>query len=104
MPSKSLKGKTALVTGSAKRLGRSIALALAAEGVNVVAHYNRSESEALELCRETCALGARCLTIAGDFQKREEYETLIERTVSLAGSLDILINNASGFSPGALKS
>ncbi|HVP35913.1 MAG TPA: SDR family NAD(P)-dependent oxidoreductase, partial [Terriglobales bacterium] len=52
MAEKTLKGKTALVTGASKRIGREICLALASEGVNVVIHYNNSRKEAQKLCSE----------------------------------------------------
>jgi NAD(P)-dependent dehydrogenase (short-subunit alcohol dehydrogenase family) len=92
-----IRGKTALVTGAAKRIGRATALALADEGSNVVVHYNSSPEEADELARELRAKGVNSWTVRADFEKPEEYETLIQRAFDIAGSLDILVNNASIF-------
>lgn len=92
-----LQGKTALITGAAKRIGRETALVLADEGVNVVVHYNTSSTEADELVRELTAKEVRAWAIQADFGKPEGYEGLIERAVEAGGALDILINNASIF-------
>ncbi|MEI7833350.1 MAG: SDR family NAD(P)-dependent oxidoreductase [bacterium] len=93
----SLTGKTALVTGAAKRVGRAIALALAGEGVNVVVHYHDSRAEAEELCQEIAQCDVRTWAIAADLSVAEEYGSLITRAHELAGTLDILVNNASIF-------
>ena len=92
-----LKGKTALVTGGAKRIGRETALALASRGINVIIHFNRSESEALQLAAELKQAGVHAWTIQADFSRPDEYQNLIERAQQLAGSMDILVNNASIF-------
>lgn len=92
-----LKGRTALVTGGARRIGRAIALALAGRGVNVAIHFNRSADGARELAAEVERAGAKAWTVQADFCRAEEYQSLIERTRSLTGGLDILINNASIF-------
>jgi len=92
-----LAGKTALVTGAAKRIGREIALALADEGADIVIHFRSSADEAAELAAEVGARGAKSWAVKADFEKPEEYETLIERAVASAGSLDILVNSASVF-------
>jgi NAD(P)-dependent dehydrogenase (short-subunit alcohol dehydrogenase family) len=92
-----LKGKTALVTGGAKRIGRETALALANRGINVIIHFNRSESEALQLAAELKQAGVHAWTIQADFSRPDEYQNLIERAQQLAGSMDILVNNASIF-------
>ena len=101
MTSEALTGKTALVTGAGKRLGRAIALALADEGVNVVAHYNTSAEEATALCREVEARGVRCWPVKADFSAGE-YDSLIARALELTGRLDLLVNNASVFHPNTL--
>ncbi len=101
MASESLTGKTALVTGAGKRLGRAIAWALADEGANVVAHYNTSAEEATALCREVEARGVRCWPIKADFAAGE-YDSLIARALELTGRLDLLVNNASVFGPNTL--
>ncbi|MBF0479132.1 MAG: SDR family oxidoreductase [Candidatus Omnitrophica bacterium] len=95
---KSLKGKIALVTGGAKRIGKAISLALAEEGVNVIVHYSLSSVEAADICAQIAGRGLKAWTINADFENPYEYETLIKRAMALTGHLDILINNASIFS------
>jgi pteridine reductase len=92
-----LKGKTALVTGAARRVGRTIALALARAGVRVVVHHRRSGGEAEALLGELRALGVDAWTIAADLSSPEEAEGLFDRVVEMAGPVDILVNNASIF-------
>ncbi len=92
-----LHGKTALVTGAAKRIGAAISFALAREGANVVLHYHGSGDEAGRLRDEIAALGVRSWLLQADFEKPQEYETLIERSIATAGGLDMLVNNASFF-------
>jgi len=94
---KSLNGNTALITGAAKRIGRQIALTLANEGVNIIVHYNRSDDEAEELRRELTDLGVKSWAVRADFAHPAEYASLLERALEAAGTLDILVNNASIF-------
>jgi hypothetical protein len=98
-----LSGKTALITGAARRIGRAIALSLAREGVHVILHYRTSAAEALRLASTVKKLGVKAWTLAADFQKPDEYQTLIARAFERAGKLDILVNNASRFMPDGLK-
>lgn len=98
-----LTGKVALVTGASRRIGRAIAVALAEEGVHIVAHDRKSqETETVKVCDEVAGCGAKSWKIIADLEKPEEYETLIARALNTAGSLDILINNASIFLPNTL--
>lgn len=98
-----LQGRTALVTGASKRIGRAIALALAKEGVNVVVHYSSSEQEAEALAEDLRKQGVNAWIVKADFAKPAEAGTLIARTLEVTSSLDILVNNASIFSPGMLQ-
>ena len=93
----SLQGKTALITGGAKRIGRESALALAGEGCNILVHYRHSAEEAQALCAEIRLLGVQAWAISADFDKPAEFETLFERAMALAGPVEILLNNASIF-------
>jgi pteridine reductase len=93
----SLRGRTALITGAARRIGRETALALAEEGVDMVLHFNRSAAEVQQLAEQLQGLGVRTWTVQADFRRPDEYGTLIERARELATPLDILINNASIF-------
>jgi hypothetical protein len=92
-----LHDKSALVTGAAKRIGAAISLALAREGASVILHYHGSAVEAERLREKIVALGVRSWLIQADFEKPQEYETLIERSIATAGGLDMLVNNASVF-------
>jgi pteridine reductase len=99
----SLKGKVALVTGAGKRIGRALAIALAEEGVNVVAHDRKAmEAETVKVCDEVVECGARAWSIVADLERPEEYESLIARAMKAAGAVDILINNASIFLPNTV--
>jgi len=97
MAGKGLEGQVALVTGGAKRVGRSIALGLAAEGADVVVNYMESKAEAEELAQEIRAMGRRALAIGGDASKRQDVEKLFMAAVNEFGRLDILVNNAGIF-------
>lgn len=99
----SLYGKTALVTGASKRIGREIALSLAEEGVRIVVHYNRSLKEAQALQRELTKSKATSWAVRADFKNGIECEALIGRVKTIAGALDIVINNASVFSESTLE-
>jgi NAD(P)-dependent dehydrogenase (short-subunit alcohol dehydrogenase family) len=92
-----IRGKTALVTGAAKRLGRAAALALAAEGAHVAIHYRLSADEAEETACAVRACGVKAWTFAADLADPAAVEDLAVRVLDIAGSLDILINNASTF-------
>src|SRR2546425_4787660 len=91
----SLAGKTALVTGAAKRIGREIALGLAAEGVHCLIHYNRSAVHAAGVADECRALGVRADVIAADLENDAAVRSLAEQAVDRG--VDILVHNASTF-------
>ena len=97
MTEDSLIGKTALITGSAQRIGRETALTLADAGINIIIHYRHSKDEAHELKDELKRRGVRAWTLEADLSHAKEYQTLIHRAYDTAGSIDILINNASEF-------
>jgi NAD(P)-dependent dehydrogenase (short-subunit alcohol dehydrogenase family) len=88
---------TALVTGAARRIGRATALALARDGIQVVIHYRYSKDEAQDLAENIESLGVRSWVVEADLSQREQVTKVIERAKRLAGSIDILINNASIF-------
>lgn len=93
----SITGKTALVTGGARRIGREVVLALARAGANVVVHYRSSSGEAEALTKELEKLGVGAWKVQADLSDQAELDTLIARAVELAGPIHILINNASTF-------
>jgi pteridine reductase len=96
-----LAGRTALVTGGARRIGRELALSLAAAGAAVVVHYRESENEARETVAEIVDSGGEGFRVRGDLARAECAAGLAQEAAETAGrSLDILINNASVFAPG----
>lgn len=92
-----LAGTTALVTGAGIRLGRATALALAAEGVNIVAHYNTSRDGAEETANAVRATGVDAWTVQADLDDATAVNVLFGRAAAHAGPVDILVNNASIF-------
>jgi pteridine reductase len=92
-----LRGKTALVTGAAKRIGREIAFALANAGVNVAIHYRQSAKHAEELRNELVPLGVRAWLVKADFNDLAATQQLIPEVLAATGSLEILVNSASLF-------
>lgn len=93
----SLKGKVALVTGGAKRLGREVALHLAGEGADVVVHYRASHPEAEETVAQIKKLGRRAIALHADLTRIFEIKRLFEDAAQNFGRLDILVNSAANF-------
>jgi NAD(P)-dependent dehydrogenase (short-subunit alcohol dehydrogenase family) len=89
--------KTALVTGAARRIGRAIALDLAARGYGVGVHYNRSEAEAEEVVGAIKAKGCRSVALRADLGREDETATLIPHLAEALGAPTLLVNNASLF-------
>ena len=89
--------KNVLVTGAAKRLGRAIALDLAADGWNVAIHYNSSQADADEAAQAVRAFGVKAATLKSDLSQESETATLVERAAGEIGPLTALINSASLF-------
>jgi NAD(P)-dependent dehydrogenase (short-subunit alcohol dehydrogenase family) len=87
----------ALVTGGGRRIGAAIARALAADGWDVVVHYNRSGGDAAALAAEIRAAGGVCGLLQADLSQRADVEGLMARCFAEYGPLDCLINNASTF-------
>jgi len=90
-----LTGKTALVTGGSRGLGRAIALALAGQGADVAINYRGNAEAAEQVAGQITALGRRALAIQGDTSAgREACESIVKAALDGLGSLDILVNNA----------
>ena len=89
--------KTALVTGAAKRLGRAIALDLAAHGWDVAIHYNGSQTDADSAAQAARDLGRKAVTLQCDLSKESDTATLIDRAAKALGPLTALVNSASLF-------
>ena len=97
VPQSSLAGKVALVTGAAKRIGRSVALRLASEGADVVVNYRSSKAEADEVVAQIVTTGRRALAVQGDVAKKADVTALFSAVEREFGRLDILVNNAGMF-------
>ncbi|HMT06494.1 MAG TPA: 2-dehydro-3-deoxy-D-gluconate 5-dehydrogenase KduD [Pyrinomonadaceae bacterium] len=89
----SLEGKVALVTGSAKGIGRAIAVGMAAAGADVVCHC-RKAGDAAETIAEIEAIGRRAVEVTGDMSNAETPAAVVADAAAAFGKLDILINNA----------
>jgi len=92
---RTLAGKTAIVTGGARRLGRQIALGLAREGVNLIIHYCHSATQATELAGQVQQMGVKVWPIQADLSDPVQADGLASKAIETAGAIDILINNAS---------
>ena len=86
-----LSGKTALITGGARGIGRAIALALAAEGVHITIADLHPDAETLAAIR---ALGVRAESLTVDVRREEQVVGMVEQTVAAFGALDLYVNNA----------
>ena len=89
-----LDGKTALVTGSGRGIGRAIASRLAQEGADVVVNYGQHEDEAQETLAQVVALGRRGTIVRADLAQVNEVRSLIEEGIRHFDGVDILVNNA----------
>jgi len=97
-----LRGKTALITGAGKRIGRATALTLADEGINVVVHHNQSSTEAEQVALLVRQKGVDAWTVRADLNDADQAADLLGRAIALAGAIDVLVNNASTFHPSRL--
>jgi 3-oxoacyl-[acyl-carrier protein] reductase len=90
-----LSGKTALVTGGSRGLGRAIALAFAGQGADVAVNYRGNEDAAREVTDAIAALGRRGEAIQGDTSGgRDACEAIVKAALAAFGTVDILVNNA----------
>lgn len=89
-----LKGKTAIITGSGRGIGKSIALKLALYGANIVINDIPQSDYAEETCEEIKALGVDSIVIKGDVRNKDDVDALIKGALDKFGSIDIFVNNA----------
>jgi NAD(P)-dependent dehydrogenase (short-subunit alcohol dehydrogenase family) len=92
-----LLGKTALITGGAKRLGRASALALARAGADVAITFNHSASEAQHTVIDLASLGVRAFALRCDVTSEKSTRGMIKEAVKELGGIDILVNNAANY-------
>ena len=97
-----LRGKTAIVTGGARRLGRALALALAERGANLVVHYGHAAEAAEAVCAEAEALGVRAIAAQADFTQPAQAPRLVDAAMDAFGHVDVLINSAAIFEAGGV--
>jgi NAD(P)-dependent dehydrogenase (short-subunit alcohol dehydrogenase family) len=99
-----LHHRRALVTGAAKRIGRSLALGLAAAGADVAITYNGSKAEAQETVEVLQQLNVRAMAVACDVRNLDSVQAAVASVVEQFGGLDILVNNAGTFETAVLQS
>jgi pteridine reductase len=92
-----LENRVALVTGAGKRLGRAVALRLAAEGADIAVHYGKSQSEAQELVAEIEKSARKAAAFGADLLDVGAIRKLINEVAQNFGRLDILVNSAANF-------
>jgi 3-oxoacyl-[acyl-carrier protein] reductase/pteridine reductase len=103
MPTQLLSGKSALVTGGARRIGREIAMALAKAGADVTITFRRSQTEAAQTVREIEAVGSRAFAIECDVRSEASVRLAVAAATARFGRLDLLVNNAAVFDSAALE-
>ena len=91
-----LKGKTAIVTGSSRGIGRAIALRLAEDGANVVVTYHSSKDTAEEVVNEIKQKGVDAIALQVNVREIQSVRDLFSKAINHFGTVDILVNNAAG--------
>ena len=91
---KLLEGRSAIVTGASRGIGRSIALEYARQGASVVLNASRASDALAETAAAIRDLGASCETVPGSVTEEATARALVEKAVEAFGKLDVLINNA----------
>jgi 3-oxoacyl-[acyl-carrier protein] reductase/pteridine reductase len=94
-----VRGKTALITGGAHRVGGAMSRALAAAGANVVINYRSSADAAEAMAEEVRALGIGALPFQADVTDAARVQVMVDTATERFGSVDVLINSASFFKP-----
>ena len=97
-----LAGRAAVVTGSSRGVGRSIALAFAKEGADVLVNYTSSEGPALDVVNEIRAMGRKSCAVKADVAVKAEVENMMNTAKKEFGRLDIVVNNAGFTRPAML--
>lgn len=92
-----LRGTTAIVTGGARRIGRQIALSLAAAGARVAVHYHCSREDAEATVREARSLGAEALAVQADARDESQVQQMLGQVLEAFSRIDLLVANAGSF-------
>lgn len=98
-----LSGKTVLVTGAAKRLGRAIALAAATNGADVAITYRESAREARDLVGELARHGVGALAVGCDITDEDSVREMVKEVAKEMGGIDVLVNNAANYETVAFE-
>lgn len=91
-----LAGKTAIITGGGRDIGRACALKLASEGANIVINYFASSAGADKTVADIKAAGGKAIAVKGDLTSQADVDALVAATVDAFGGVDVLVNNAGG--------
>jgi len=91
---KALSGRTALITGAPRSIGRAITEVLARDGANIVAHYRSRQEEAAELAQLLESRGSQVLTVPGDLTDPETVRQLFDAAIARFGGIDVVVANA----------
>jgi 3-oxoacyl-[acyl-carrier protein] reductase len=89
-----LEGKTAIVTGASRGIGREIALALAEAGANIVVNYSGSKERAEDVARQITDMGREAVAYQCDVSNADSVQNMVKETIGRFGRIDILVNNA----------
>jgi 3-oxoacyl-[acyl-carrier protein] reductase len=94
LPENLFHGKTAIITGASRGVGRATALRLAEAGANVVVNFLKSEADANEVVKECRFLGVEAIAVQGDVSEWQTAQTIAQKTVEKFGRIDLLVLNA----------
>src|SRR5258705_9467452 len=97
MDAQALAGKTAIVTGGAKRIGREIALTLARAGADVAVTFNTSDRDARKTVAALSSLGVRAFAFKCDVRDEKSIKAMIADARRKLGRIDLLVNNAGNY-------
>jgi NAD(P)-dependent dehydrogenase (short-subunit alcohol dehydrogenase family) len=99
----SLKGRTALVTGASRGIGRAVAVALASRGVDVAVNYRTREDAARQVVEEIESLGRRALAVKADVGDPGQCSSMVDEVLESMGRIDMLVNNAGIWAAGIVE-
>ena len=102
MSNSDIEGKTALVTGASKGIGRAISLELAGMGVKVAVNYNSSKAEAEEVVQAITDIGGKALKVQADVSDLEQVNAMVDKVNDAWGGVNIMVNNAGIINDGLL--
>src|SRR6185436_10195223 len=97
---KRLEGKTALVTGGSRGIGRAICQTFAREGAAVIVNYTKSPEKAQSVAAEIVKAGGRAIALQADVSTRNAVDAMVTSAQQQLGDIDILVNNAGILRPG----